>query len=331
MNLKSLTRSDWLWQIALILFALMMAFAVKWQPQVFQALTPERPALVSPLAWQTDHFTSMAWLTALVHFCLVGLNLFLVHTLVRRYELIDSLSIFPVFFYLVFSACYPPAYGANSALVASALMVVATINVFDCYQAKNCQIQVFNVFLFTTLAAAFVPALLLILPLLWLSFNWVNPFNFSRLLASIAGILTVVWIFAGLSFLLGRWELLLDCLACLPDYLDFQWPGPWQEMLFLGCCALLFLVAALYRLNKFYSEKNSVRGYLSFLIFNWFVLVFLGMLLSPLKNECLTLSVLPWSVMMGHFFNANDNWASRILLLLLLSSGLFCYFSWFLF
>ncbi|MBQ9201610.1 MAG: hypothetical protein IJ154_09615 [Bacteroidales bacterium] len=330
MNLKSLTRSDRVWQTTLLFFALMLAWSGVKDHEVFLAGLTGESGPVSPLAWQIDSLGRIPWLSALIRFCLVGLNLFLIYTMVRRYELIDSLSIFPIFFYILFSACYSPAYSANSALVASVLTEVACINLFDCYQTNNCRIQVFNVFFFTSLAALLMPALLLILPLLWLSFNWINTLTFNRFIASLTGILTVAWLIGGLCFLTGQWPLLLDCLRRLPDYFDFQTRTSWQEILFLSVCLLVFIVAVLYRLNKFYSEKNSVRGYLSFLVFTWFVLIVMSLLFSPLKHECLTLSVMPWCIMTGHFFDANDNWASRLLLLLLFSTGFFFFFSRFL-
>lgn len=294
-----LTRANWLWQIAYLLFIASSGLFVLYR-------------------------TDLAWWYILIHAVLVGGNAILMQLLVRQHELLGSLSIFPAVIYFMLNACCPHFVSEPQAYIASACLLLSCLSIFNCYQQNECRLKVFNAFFFLCIASIFIPGLLLLTPIIWISFNLINTLNFKRWLSSLLAILTVVGSIWAAAFVFDAEDRLL---LIFTRSVENFYAGIFlkiEEWIFLAWMMLLSVLGIFHFLSQGQrSRRNSIRYFNSFLIIIGIFCVVMMFLFSPLRHQYLILAAIPFSVIFGMYQNDTQNLFSKILTLLSIAIACF--------
>lgn len=302
---QRLTRANWLWQIAYLLFIASSGLFVLYR-------------------------TDLAWWHILIHAALVGGNAILLQLLVRQHELLGSLSIFPAVIYFLLNACCPQFITEPQAYIASACLILSCLSLFNCYQQNECRVKVFNAFFLLCIAAIFIPGLLLLIPIIWISFNLINTLNFKRWLASLLAIVTVIGSMTALAFVFDAEDRLMLIFTRSVENFYAGIFLKTQEWIFLAWLLFLSVLGIFHFLSQGQrSRRNSIRYFNSFLIIIGIFCVVMMFLFSPLRHQYLVITALPFSVILGMYYNDVHHLFSRILFLLSLAIGcLYCLSLW---
>ena len=292
-----LTRANWLWQVAFLLF------------------------MLSSGLFAFFH-SDLDWWRILLHAVLVGGNAVLLQLLVRQFELLGSLSIFPATIYFLLNAFCPNFILEPQAYLASACLMMTCLSIFNCYQQNECRVKVYNAYFFLCLAGICIPGLLLLIPIIWISFNLINTLNIKRWLASLLAVITVVGSICALAFVFdAEQRLLLIFTRSVENFYAAIFLKA-EEWIFLAGLTVLSIIGIFHFLNQGQrSRRNSIRYFNSFLIIIGLFCVAMMFLFSPLRHQYLILAALPFSIILGMYFNDVQQLFSRILMILSLAVG----------
>ncbi len=296
-----LTRANWLWQTACLLFLLST-----WLFVVYRSDLP--------------------WWNILIHVALVGGNAFMIQTMVRHYELLDTLSVFPTTIYFLFNAFCPLFIYEPLSYLASACVLAACLNFFECYHQNECHVKLFNAFFFLSLAGIFTPGIFLLIPLFWILFNIVNTLNFKRWTASLLGCLTVVGSLWALAFVFDKQEECIQLFSRSIAGFSTSIQPSVEEWIFLGSLILLTLVSVFHFFNQGQrSRHNSLRLFNTLLLVVGALFALMIVLFWPLRYSYLLIAAAFFSLSSGIFFNDVQNLFSKIICIVSLVAGLcFC-------
>ncbi len=273
------------------------------------------------------------WMSV-IQVVLVAVILILLNQTVEHYALTTSLCNFPLVFFLLPLACFVPLYFQLSAALASLLCMSACRQLFDCYQANDCNTQTFNVFLLISVASLLVPPLLWMIPVLWIIYNIVNKLNLSRFLSSVAGIALVAWMVWSILFLMDKTSLIVEFSDQLLNgfttdgfsrltglFSDVIW---WQ--IGLGMYVLVALTAFFLFFRK-EGRRRSVKNYTILLHFIWWCLMLLMVCYPVYSMQLLWLSLVPFSVSAGQLYFERDTLFTRILFVVFVAALLTSFIS----
>lgn len=329
MSLNDVSKSHYPWMVCLLLFAVGTCLQWQWHPidfQEFSINTIYGPTSFSPFCDWFDHLAPNTWTFGLLYALLIALNLLMLNHLVTRFELIGSLSLFPLGFYLVFMTARLPQ-NSPSLLLTSFLLMVTTEKLLSCHRENDCNRQVFGGFFCYACACLLLPALLWVLPVIWILFNQINSLTLPRFFSSLLAFLCLAWLVGGSLFLFDSLPVLNIWLMGLVDQVSVGIQAKLAEWVFLGMTAVLFLVSAIHFLQHRNQDRNHVRVFLYFLISLWICDVVMGVVFSSMSEWFLCLSFVPLSVFCGKMYDRCDNLMTRLLLFLTLLSSVWCFLS----
>lgn len=294
-----LTRANWLWQIACLLFIMSTGLFV-----------------VLCSGWP--------WWTAIVHVVLVSGNAFLIQLLVRHYELLGNLSIFPATIYFLLNAACPSLLFEPQSFLASACLLATCLNFFECYRQNECRVRLFNAFFFLSIAGIFLPRFLLLIPVFWIIFNIVNTLNFKRWIASLFGMGTVIGAFLALTFVFDRQDIFDEVLRqSIEGFYSPIRPAINEWVLFAGIAALSLISIFHFLGVGVKSRRNSLRLFNTALIVTALLCMLMMMLFWPSRYQFLILLAAPFAIMTGIFFNDVQSIVEKILAYLSLACGIY--------
>lgn len=180
--------------------------------------------------------------------------------------------------------------------------VAAYFPLFSAYQRPNASSQTYTGYLFIGLAALAFPPLLMLVPLCWISQIALRSLSLRNWLASLMGVLTPLWLFAGAAYCTDHTQWLLDRYDMLTHFPapDYAAVTPVQWALF-AVVALLFLIGSINFLYTNYLEKTRTR-------YNYYVVILQGtascawMALQPQYfNQIFPLCLIHGAIAGGHF------------------------------
>lgn len=328
-SLKHLSQSSLCWIVAVVF--MLSAIGVSWN-SIYASEQGDQLAVsmnvVGPFAYVVTHLSDYPVWQAIIQCVMLLLNTFLVQTIVRRYELIRTISILPSFFYAFSVAVSVPVHFLLPASVAMCLLLLAVINLFNCYREEHCRVQIFNACFFLTLAALLVPPILLLIPFYWLTFHLLNRMSIGRFLISLAGVGFVFWLLGGILFVSGQWHLFGIYFQAFAS--SFGWLGffDWTEGVFYAAMSLIFLLSVGNWIGSDQHGKLSIRMYLMTSIGFWVLSMLLSFLCPDWRYTFLLFSIAPFSVLLGHYYSTVDDFFSRIMwiLYMIVSLGYFLSF-----
>jgi hypothetical protein len=151
--------------------------------------------------------------------------------------------------------------------------------------------------------------------------------NIRSFFASLLGILTVYWLIAGVSFLMGDYTYVL---AYFKDLMGFELfsisaISP-TEITYITFLAVLMIAAIISFWPRQHLDKLKTRNYLNSVLLLWLALLILWFFSSNDESYLLPLIGLS-TLVIAHFFSLVDSHFSRILFFTLLGLSVVAYLS----
>lgn len=235
---------------------------------------------------------------------------FLLNVIYNRNDLATSENYFPALIFTAFAALNLKSIDFHPIYLSSLLLLLALRRLLTLYRSTAALSVGFDSGFFLGLGVLFFPPSIILLPLIWIVFARLRPFNFKEWIAPLTGVLTV-GLYTLLYYYLGDYEL------SVLEYFDF---GEVLEeipdsdgrfgVLSIAAFTLLLVIMGLY---SFVSElrKSTLRKKTTKIIFLWtsFLLLmefFFASLLSGDSGGIWLIMAIPVAVYGGVYFSGRD-------------------------
>jgi hypothetical protein len=244
-----------------------------------------------------------------------------------EFRLIRVRSFFPFFLYCLFSGTFLPLLSLNGTALSSLLLALACHRLFSSLENGMENRSVYDASVLLALASLLLSKLIWLMPAIWLVMGILQILNIRSFFASLLGILTVYWLIAGVSFLMGDFTYVL---AYFKDLMGFELfsisaISP-TEITYITFLAVLMIAAIISFWPRQHLDKLKTRNYLNSVLLLWLALLILWFFSSNDESYLLPLIGLS-TLVIAHFFSLVDSHFSRILFFTLLGLSVVAYLS----
>lgn len=308
-----------------IVFSILLAFVCWSATFLFDAFDYQN-ALTNNSVW--NHFTSkLSNIEAyIMGFAIMGCSAFLLQRTNYMMNIIRVKTAMPLLFFVLFFCSAPRFIPLTSATPALLLLVLAIYFLFKSYHYERSQGYIFNAFFMIGLSSLLWTQIIWIIPVFWLGmykFRILNPRNVG---ACLIGLFMVYWFAFAWSFYRHTPEELINnfklVYALNPIRINAtNWPVLIQPALLV----ILYLISLFHLITNQHSENIRSRDYLSFLSWLTFAMLILGCLFNFDQGQFIQLSIVPCSVLVGHFFALNSSRGASLLFSLVVTSYILTY------
>lgn len=209
-------------------------------------------------------------LSTLLGFSLLLFEAFLVSSIYSKHQLTHSNSFLSGFLFVLFLSRTPDHLSFHPALVALLLLILGLKKLLENFKATRSYNLLLSTSIFFSLASLFIPSVLLLFPVLWISLILFQSINWRSIPISIIGLLTpyffiaigYLWFDKSILFV-SQIEALLKSLFVMP-----QMPIN-HEFIELFISATLLFFATSYIFPRIGSQVISIRKKTSFIF--WFL------------------------------------------------------------
>jgi hypothetical protein len=231
-------------------------------------------------------------------------------------RLIRVRSYYPFFLFCLVASAVLPLLPPDASLFSNLLLIFSFQRLLSAAEKEQCSRASFDATFILTLASLFQIQLLYLLPVYWLILIVLQAMNFRSFWSSVLGSLVVVWLTAGISFLLGNYSLLnaygLEIIGFkMQDVLNL----PKSELVFLSFIILLMFSALFSFWSKQHMEKLRIRNSLNAVILLWFGLLLLWFFSADSKGTLIYLFTFS-SLFASHLFSLTDTFYTRLMFIL---------------
>jgi len=191
------------------------------------------------------------WQAGLLAFGLLFAGAVLINYLVNEYRMISRQTFLPALSFLLITSLVPGWSLLSAPLCAALVLQLAFAQLLRLYGGAKANGRIYNIGLFTGLAAFFYPPALGFVFLALLGQMILRPFRFNEMLLLLLGLITPAYFY-------GVWLFLTDQLQwrMLVPALDFDWFGARFSYALTGA---LVLLGALLLLGAYYVQVNLGR------------------------------------------------------------------------
>jgi hypothetical protein len=303
-------------QIALLIG---LAFII-WLP----AFIKPHPIIIS----NSNVFTNFMFSTNLFNIPLFGVIIafllllteafLLAHTF-SKHQLTHSNSFLTGFLFVLFLSRTPEHLGFHPALIALLLLILGLQKLLDNFKSLHNYNLLLSTSILFSLASLFIPSIILLFPVIWISLILFQSFNWRSIPISLIGLLTpyfficaaYFWFDNGLLFL-EQIENLTNTLLKLPEIPNGI------EITELIVSAVLLVLASYYILPRIGNQVISIRKKTSFMF--WFL--GFSIIISFFSSDALSREIvfIPFAAILGFYFSAvkRQFWADIFISLIFL-------------
>ncbi|MCK9311201.1 MAG: hypothetical protein M0P26_02875 [Bacteroidales bacterium] len=232
-----------------------------------------------------------------------------------KFRLIRVRSYFPFFLFCVFSATIVPAVPFDGSSIACFLFCWSCSRLFYVLEGSVNHV-VFDASVLLTMASLFQSKIIYILVVFWLVMGILQVFSFKSFCASILGMMSILWIIGGVSFLMDDYHFIMTYSQSLIifEFVDFNSFSP-AEIAYTSFLGILMISAMISFWPRQNLDKLRTRNYLNSVLLLWFSLLALWLFSGNEMGILLLLFSLS-SLMAAHFFSLIDIRYSRVLFIL---------------
>jgi len=202
------------------------------------------------------------------------------------------------------------------------LILYSIDQLFDAYQQPLASRQAFKISFSIALASLFVPGVLIYIPVFWIGFSYMRSNGFKIFLASLMGIVMVLWIAMSVSFLLDKTDAVYASILVVWDslkdvsilQLDID------DILILVLGTITFVIIVFDNYINGYKDKIRIRSNYSFLNLIAFSSILIYLFLTLHMQICLITALAVSGLVLAHFFAlADKKWKVYFFIIIVLS------------
>ena len=329
--LNKIVYSTGTWVTGLVL--ILLSFLVNLlSPGNSSAFSEIRPGMNFLLDW-TDYNT---WLVVLFqnHYFRIGIQALslggitlLVQYIATNHKIIRVRSFFPFFFICLFAAAFIPHIDSNGPFLACLFFCWSIYRLFYSFEKENATSAIFDASFLLSLSSLFLHGMVYLLPVLWLVMVILQSFNIKTFLASLIGFLSIFWIVAGVSFVIGDFQYLYVFWDDITSFqlLDFREISIAGDI-FCVFQIMLTLIVSVYFLNSQHRDKLHTRNNIFSLLLLLVALSVLCLFSGDSFTAFMFIFLSVESIILGYFFSLEDNLFTRTLFVLCFILSMLFYF-----
>lgn len=201
--------------------------------------------------------------------------------------------------------------------------VLILLLLFSCYQDHQTRGRAFYIFLIASLISLLEPRYLLFVPIIWLLMaTTVYSLCFRTFLASLIGLITPYWLYAGWLLYNNRHNPEM-ALSFMSRFTEIQWATDYSaltrpQIIYLALLVVVFLVGTIHFWITSYMDKIRVRQiYTSLIMLTLYTLVL--MTVQPqIYNVLIYMLTIAVSPIIAHFVSLTHTRMSNLFFLLLM-------------
>jgi len=265
------------------------------------------------------------FLLTLISFILIFCEALLINHIIRKNEIINTISFLPALVYIVLMSLQPEMFSLHPIVIANLFMLFALHKLMQTYRKETAYSEAFSTGFFISLSVLFyIPSVVFVL-LLWIGLIIIRPFIWREWVISFIGF-TLPLIYLVFYYF---WNDKLDALQY--DVLYYTIIAPqksfnalrfsYSEYFQMG----VLLLCALFSAGRFLHDlgKSTVRSRNNLLLMlNFFILAFVSIFLSPEYSiPYLSFLSIPFTILFSNYLLfVKKQWIAEILFLLLIIS-----------
>ena len=226
----------------------------------------------------------------------------------NTYTIVRAHSTLPMLFFLLFECTNPElTTGLRIGNILVPIILLSIALLYSTYQSIHPQNQAFTFSLLITIGFLFWTPLIFFLPLFWIGLYQTRALGLKTFLASITGVVTVVWIFYGIHFI-GNYPLSFDNIFRSTGSIHWiHHEGKAEQLLYFVPTIIIGFVAGISSFYRHYSDKISTRVYNEFInVLSFCTAIFIGLNISEFYNFLPFLNVYV-AIQAAHLFNNITN------------------------
>ena len=235
--------------------------------------------------------------------------------------------------WLIFSACLSFMHSWGEPIVAAALLSVAHMLLFRCYQQNRPEAFVFHTFLMLSIGSFAAPTMLLMaIPFFIYLASFLRALTWKSFWAGILGLVTPYWCFAvwcfmtesigTLSLPLFKWQegkFLINYDFSSPLWVQLDGRLSFPELFSAAFIILLGIVSSIHFLRTSFDDKIHARMILYIYVAQTFLLSAFLILQPSSYETTMALLVVNVCPLIAHYFSLSDSlWTTAFFLLTLL-------------
>jgi len=276
--------------------------------KVFDPVFPESD-LAGPAAdVLLDFLRPYSFLRILLGLALILGNAVLLNIIYNRNDFAQSENYFPALIFTAFAALNLKSIDFHPIFISSLLLLLALRRLLTLYRSTNALSVGFDSGLFLSLSILFFPPSMIMMPLIWIVFARLRPFNFKEWMSPFTGVITVA-VYAFVFYYIGGYQLELNEFFQYGEILE-EIPENNRRLGVISIAAITVLMVVL-GLYFFMAElrKSTLRKKTTKTIFSWtsFLLLVQFFYTSLLKGDSGGLWLImgiPVAVYGGVYFSA---------------------------
>jgi hypothetical protein len=267
-----------------------------------------------------DSSNASPLLLSLLGFLLALSESFILAYLLTKHELATKNNFFTSFLFILFISRAPEYLSLLPIHFALLFVLMGTSQLLDNFNRGENNNYLLTASIYFSIASLFIPSVLLLFPLVWISLLLFQQFNWRSIPISIIGLITPYFFIFLIYFWLDLMSAyILHIQAIWSDFISLpNLPKP-KEIIELSVYGSLLLFASNLVLSKLGSQVISIRKKMNFMY--W--LLGLGIILSFFNRDIAfrEFIVLPFTAILGFYFSLLKKtfWFDLFLSLLFLS------------
>ncbi len=245
-----------------------------------------------------------------------------------RDVLLDSRSLMPSIFFILFSMVLPETHHVTPALSGSLFYLFCFAILFEIHDKRPDTFTVFTAGLILALGSMFYLKLIWFIPLIWISLVTMRSVTFRELLYPV-----VAYILLFLFLFTWYWVVLDDGMGfvtLLRENLSFKGsftPHHYSAYIYYGYCLLLIIVASIYMINRFQARKTVIQNIYQVLFYMFIAGILFFIFIGRFDNSSLVYIGFPVAYILSNYFHRKKNpWTHELALWIVI--GLLVYIQW---
>ena len=216
---------------------------------------------------------------------------------------------------------FPSVHGALIQLGTTLILLL----LFSCYQDTESRGKTFYMFMILSAISLLEPHYLLFIPIIWLLMAWtVYSMSFRSFLASIIGLITPYWLYAGWLLLQHATQPEL-ALSVVSRFSEIEWATNYmaltrQQLIYFALLVVLFLVGTIHFWITSYMDKIRVRQIYSSLILLTLYTIILLAVQPQMYNVLIYMMIIAVSPIIAHFVSLTRTRMSNIFFMVLMAA-----------
>jgi len=308
----------WTWATGILLMLLSLSLNLFF-PENYSAFNEIKPGVNFLLDW-TNY---SAWLVLILqnHYfriilqalSLVGVTI-IVQYIATNHKIIRVRSFFPFFFVCLFAAAFIPKIGSSGPFIATLFFCWSVYLLFYVEDKDNSGSIVFDSAFLLAVSSLFLHRIVYLLLLFWIILSILQAFSIRNFFASLIGFLSVFWILAGVSALVGNFLFLESFASDITNIslIDIANLGVAGQM-FCGLQIIMTLITSVSFLASQHLDKLHTRNIIYSVLLMLLFLFAICIISESLFSGYLFLFLAVESLMLAYYFSLNSSVLSKIL------------------